>query len=157
MEFIAGVLKFNKAAGRTDDVFDPRAVALHTGFQLEELAEKLAAIGASDPSDALKYLAARMQTRGRELKRGDYDDAVAAADRHELLDGDVDLMVVSVGSMMSQGADVQGACGEVNRANLAKILPDGSVLKDANGKIQKPAGWTAPDLHPFMLAITPEA
>jgi predicted HAD superfamily Cof-like phosphohydrolase len=147
MDFIEGVIKFNKAAGRTDDVFDPRAIALHTGFQLEELAEKIAAI----PNADLQRLVHDMQAIGSLMKAGAFDADVANADRLELADGDVDVMVVTVGSLMSQGVNVQGACGEVNRSNLDKLLPDGSVLKDANGKIQKPEGWKKPNLVPFVL------
>jgi len=157
LDFIEGVLTFNRAAGRPEE-FDARAVAFHTGMQLEELAEKLEAVAKSveglDTSDSdlwlVAHMAREMQNMGNAFKRGNYDRAVGLADRHELLDADVDVMVVTVGSMMTSGADVHGACREVNRANLAKII-DGAVIKDENGKIQKPSGWKPPDLHPFVV------
>lgn len=35
---------------------------------------------------------------------------------------------------------------EVTRSNMAKISPSGKVIKNLQGKVQKPEGWTAPDL-----------
>lgn len=142
MDFIDGVRTFNLAAGRTEDHWDTRAVALHIGLMAEEFSEVLGAAG-------LYVEAGELEELGRAFKRGAFDLMVAKADRKELLDGCVDTMVTSVGCMMSQGVDVQGACGEVNRSNLAKLV-DGKAIKDGNGKIQKPDGWTPPNLEPFV-------
>jgi predicted HAD superfamily Cof-like phosphohydrolase len=155
MDFIEGVRKFNLAAGRTEGKFDPRMVAFHIGMQLEELAEVLRAL-LRDGDEAhelhtwkVRQLEKTMDAIGGEFKRGFYDEAARTADRLELLDGCVDVMVVSIGNVMSQGADIEGACDEVNRANLSKLV-DGRVIKDENGKILKPSGWIAPNMHPFV-------
>lgn len=144
VDFIEGVQTFNRAAGRTDDRFDPRAIALHMGMIAEEFAEMCSACGLQINADYLQNL-------GRVLKSGAFDHLVAKADRVELLDASVDIMVVSVGGMMAQGADVHAACNEVNRSNLAKLI-NGVAIKDENGKIQKPAGWQAPQLSKFVKA-----
>lgn len=156
--FIREVIKFNMIAGRTMDQFDPRATALHTAFQLEELGEKLE-LGLLKPNPfqlnsellhlmntitAMKYL-------GLLLKSGALDPLFAEGDPVELLDGDIDVMVVSIGSMMSQGADIFGAVHAVSGANLAKF-PGGVCIKDKDGKIQKPDGWTPADLTPYLHA-----
>jgi predicted HAD superfamily Cof-like phosphohydrolase len=52
------------------------------------------------------------------------------------------------------GADPEGAWNEVMRSNLAKIDPDsGTVFKREDGKVLKPAGWTAPELSPFLNEV----
>ena len=143
MDQIQAVEKFVNAVSQTTDHFNVRQTALYTGLQVEELAEKLEAIGLSVWAKDLYDLSA-------SFKVGHYDDMVSRADREELLDADIDLAWVTFGSSLSQGADVAGAFGEVVRANLAKVGPDGVVLRDENGKIQKPAGWTPPCLDKFI-------
>jgi hypothetical protein len=49
MDLIQATRKFNLAAGRTEDQYDSRAIALHLGLQLEELAETLSAL-VNDPN-----------------------------------------------------------------------------------------------------------
>jgi predicted HAD superfamily Cof-like phosphohydrolase len=155
-EFVEGVLELNRGAKRPEE-FDPRFVAFHTGMQLEELAEKLAAILEGAISDAqkihcwhLEQSIKAMAALGMDFKQGKYDDAVANGNRHDMLDADVDIQVVTIGSMMTAGNDILGALAEVNRANLDKKFPDGTYHLDTNGKIVKPEGWKKPDLTPFV-------
>lgn len=142
-DFIEQVRHFNKLAGNTDDQFNVRQAAMYFGLQLEEMAEKLETLG-------FVNMVAQLDMLGRDFKAGVHDHLFASVDRKTLLDDDVDQLVVTVGSLISQGADVQGACREVNRANMSKVFPDGTLHKDANGKIVKPEGWTPPDLTPFV-------
>jgi len=70
------------------------------------------------------------------------------------LDAMIDILVVTIGAIHSMGADPEGAWNEVMRSNLAKIDPDsGTVLKREDGKVLKPAGWTAPELSPFLNEV----
>lgn len=146
-KFFSDVEKFMTIAGQLDKSrdFDVRQIALYIGLQLEEIAEKLEACGFNPASPAVHLL---NYTSG-EFKRGVFDHLVSRANREELLDADIDLAWVTVGSALSQGADVQGAAEEVSRANLAKF-PDGIAVRDENGKVVKPAGWTGPNLQPFV-------
>ena len=67
------------------------------------------------------------------------------------LDALIDILVVTIGAIHSMGADAEGAWNEVMRSNLAKIDPEsGRVVKREDGKVLKPAGWTAPELDPFL-------
>ena len=67
------------------------------------------------------------------------------------LDAMIDILVVTIGAIHSMGADAEGAWNEVMRSNFAKIDPEsGLVLKREDGKVLKPAGWTAPNLDPFL-------
>lgn len=144
---IEKIRKFNTLAGNTDDAFNVRQAAMYFGLQCEELAEKL---GHLSVTDNLGHLAHAIDSVGDEFKQGKYDHAFESADPADLLDDDVDQFVVTVGSMLSQGVDIAGAIAEVNRANMAKVWPDGTMHRDANGKIVKPGDWTAPDLSPFV-------
>ncbi len=157
--FVADVRRFTEAVGCTTDRFNIRQTALYIGLQLEEMAEKLEAISESKKIDQIDVLteaeiggaAAMLRDMSRRFKEGDYDDHVEVGNREAMLDADVDLAWVTVGSALSQGADLLGAMREVARANLDKIGPDGTVLKDENGKVKKPAGWRGPDIAPYVL------
>lgn len=146
-KFFSDVEKFMTIAGQLDKSrdFDVRQIALYIGLQLEEMAEKLEACGFNPASPAVHLL---NYTSG-EFKRGAFDHMVSRANREELLDADIDLAWVTIGSALSQGADVQGAAEEVSRANLAKF-PNGIAIRDENGKVVKPAGWTGPNLKSFV-------
>lgn len=146
--FVADVRRFTEAVGCTTDRFNVRQTALYIGLQLEEMAEKLEAVGlAGGTAHAMRGLSA-------SFKSGVFDKEVESGDREAMLDADVDLAWVTVGSALSQGADLLGAMREVARANLDKIGPDGTVLKDENGKVKKPAGWRGPDIAPYVLRET---
>lgn len=134
--------------------FNAERVAFYTGMQLEELAEKLKAIAAghvvaSDGAQVL-YVALAMDALGKEFKSGKHYGAVLRADREELLDGDIDQLVVSVGSMIYSTPKFAGAIAAVLDANDAKRWSDGTFHHDENGKITKPPGWPAPNLAPFV-------
>jgi predicted HAD superfamily Cof-like phosphohydrolase len=161
-DIVRATRQFNLAAGRTEDVFDPRAIALHLGLQLEEMAETLAAV-CNHPNvremDRLSLwrvanLIKDMDAVATEFKNGLFDGSVLNADRQELLDGCIDVIVVSIGNIMSQGANMLAAMDHVAGKNLEKIGPDGVCIKNAAGKIQKPAGWTPPVLEPFVKQMT---
>lgn len=142
-DFVDSIGQFMKAAGHSTEGFNVRQAALYTGLQCEELAEKMEALGLNTGAHWLFCLA-------RDFKAGELDHAFVSANRADLLDADIDLAWVSIGAAFSMGADVQGACGEVARANLDKIGPDGVMVKDENGKVVKPDGWEGPELLPFL-------
>jgi hypothetical protein len=66
------------------------------------------------------------------------------------LDGIIDSIWVLIGYGHARGYDMAGAWAEVARSNHAKINDDGVCTKDINGKVQKPVGWTPPNLLPFV-------
>lgn len=142
-DFVGRVIGWNVLANNTTDQFNVRQTALYTGLQCEELAEKLQAVG-------LYGIAADLDRVGMELKQGVWDTTVAKGNRDEMLDADCDIMVVTIGSAMSQGADVKGAMNAVIITNETKVFPDGTLHKDANGKIAKPEGWRPCNLAPFV-------
>lgn len=85
----------------------------------------------------------------RNLVREEYKELMLAYDQRDpvkFLDNICDLIWVSLGWAIAMEMPVDDAWQEVVRANLNKIHLDGNVVRDENGKIQKPAGWTPPDL-----------
>lgn len=130
---------------------DVRQTAFYTGMQCEELAEKLAAIiGPEYPNVAM------LKKLGEWFKTGELDKAVETAFQNpaavkEMLDGDIDLLWVSIGAAKAQGANVTGAYSAVDAANWGKEFPDGTFHRaPITGKVLKPEGWQAPDLTNFI-------
>lgn len=77
--------------------------------------------------------------------------ALEECDVVEELDAIIDLLVVIIGYGLSRGFPMVEAWDEVLRSNMAKIDPvAGTVLRRADGKILKPAGWTAPDIQRIL-------
>lgn len=69
----------------------------------------------------------------------------------ERLDGCMDLIWVTIGFCIAKGYNVKGAWEEVANSNLAKIdKKTGKVIKNHQGKVMKPEGWTLPDLRRFV-------
>lgn len=184
-DIIQAVRQFTEAVGCTTDRYNVRQTALYTGLQCEELGEKIQAMieGIDVHRDAaplmqLLHLRDVLHDVSQGMKQGEFDKAIELADRAEMLDADIDLAWVTIGSAFSQGADVEGAAGEVMRANLSKLVKcdscdgqgwyagetcqaqcnkcEGSgrvVIKDANGKVKKPEGCTAPNIEPFVCKV----
>lgn len=151
---VESVYEFNRIAQvRPPGQFDADRVGFHTGMQLEELAEKIKAIatGCVISTDRAKMLqfAAIMDTWGEEFKSGKHHGDVLRADREEMLDGDIDVLVVTLGALMYQTPRWMAAIGTVLAANAEKV-PGGVAVRDQNGKIQKPPGWKKPYLMPFV-------
>lgn len=77
--------------------------------------------------------------------------AINNHDKVEALDALIDILVVTIGTIHSMGADAEGAWKEVMKTNFAKIDSEtGKVRKREDGKVLKPLGWTPPDLKPFL-------
>ncbi len=65
-------------------------------------------------------------------------------DLEGIADGCADINVVSNGTAIACGIDMEPIQAEVDRANLAKFGPGSSLRSD--GKVLKPPGWTPPDI-----------
>jgi predicted HAD superfamily Cof-like phosphohydrolase len=81
----------------------------------------------------------------------EFDELVASTTKTDDLDALIDILVVTIGAIHSLGADAEGAWKEVMSTNFAKIdKQTGRVRKREDGKVLKPAGWTPPNLEPFV-------
>lgn len=77
--------------------------------------------------------------------------AVNNHDQLETLDALIDILVVTIGTIHSMGADGEGAWKEVMSTNFAKIdKVTGKVRKREDGKVLKPIGWVPPNLEEFV-------
>lgn len=79
-------------------------------------------------------------------------EEVGEPDMVEAADALQDLRVVSYGSDVALG--LSDVCyklwDEVQRSNMSKVGPEGKVIKDEQGKVQKPASYSPPDLGPII-------
>jgi predicted HAD superfamily Cof-like phosphohydrolase len=81
----------------------------------------------------------------------EFNELVASKTKVDDLDALIDILVVTIGAIHSLGADAEGAWKEVMSTNFAKIdKQTGMVRKREDGKVLKPAGWTPPNLEPFV-------
>ena len=67
-----------------------------------------------------------------------------------VVDGCCDILVVTLGTMVSIGVPDHPFMKEVNQNNLSKVKP---VAKIENGKIQKPPGYQPPNLANVMYQV----
>lgn len=92
----------------------------------------------SIPDSKQKHLrVALIQEELNELQ-----DALINEDVISVADAVADLLYVVYGAALACGLDMEPIFNEVHRSNMAKT---GGVI-DANGKLQKPANWTPPNL-----------
>lgn len=114
---------------------DPAVRELRVRLIAEELMELAAAYGVS----------LKVELGGTyPCDEDEYDRIVAA------YDAVLDLMYVVAGTAVAQGTQMAPGWVEVQRSNMAKFGPGGSIRED--GKILKPPGWTPPDLRPIVMA-----
>ncbi len=91
-----------------------------------------------------------LQPDGRKHARADWiaeevqelRDATTVMDQ---ADAYIDIIYFAIGGMVEIGVDPGPLWDIVHGANMAKVQPDGSVKRRADGKIVKPEGWEAPD------------
>jgi predicted HAD superfamily Cof-like phosphohydrolase len=80
-----------------------------------------------------------------EEEFNEYEKAESENDLVEIADALADIIYIACGTAVSYGIPLDKIFEEVHRSNMAKLV-DGKVLRRKDGKIQKPAGWTAPDV-----------
>lgn len=117
--------KFMTACGQTTEVLNLQQLRLYVGLVLEETAELV---------EAMEKLETSMAA-GQPIHRNDIA---------EILDAGGDIMVVAGGVINSVGIHPGNVLDRVWATNLAKISPDGKVLRREDGKILKPTGWEPP-------------
>lgn len=123
MSIFYDVDAFMKAAGHGPD---PKKVSLYLDLVREEMGELEQAMADYHASENLQ------------------DEQLAKADA---LDAICDTIWVLVGLSRTMDLPVDQGWDAVTITNLRKVDPElGTVLRDENGKIQKPQGWRPPDM-----------
>jgi len=151
---VESVYDFNRVAAITPPGhFNANRVGFYTGMQLEEMAEKIVSIAAGYPDgkeqNELLMFAAVLDSNATAFKAGRHTDAVHDGNRHGMLDADIDVAVVTIGSMIYSTPRFREAITAVLLANASKC-PGGVAKHDRNGKVQKPKDWLPPDLWLYV-------
>jgi hypothetical protein len=76
----------------------------------------------------------------------EYLDGESFNDIVEVADALADIIYIACGTAVSYGIPLDRVFTEVHRSNMAKLV-DGKVIRREDGKIQKPEGWSAPDVE----------
>ena len=150
---VPAVKHFMRTGGQTVDSFNARQAVLYLGLQLEELAEKVKVLqaGCIDQygKDELQPLLDHLESFAGVFKSGLHQGAMLRCDHAEMIDADFDIAWVSIGALFSMSTHASDAISHGTHTNLDKFR-DGQVLRDDNGKVQKPQGWRKPDFKPYV-------
>ena len=79
----------------------------------------------------------------------EYIDAETDHDIIEIADALADIIYIACGTAVSYGIPLDNLFSEVHRSNMAKLV-DGKVIRREDGKVQKPADWTPPDVRGIL-------
>jgi len=81
-----------------------------------------------------------------ESEAGELGDAFREKDLVKAADGIGDLLYVTFGTAVEMGLPIDEIFAQIHRSNMTKVCKDGSLLKDAGGKVLKPATYEPVDL-----------
>jgi predicted HAD superfamily Cof-like phosphohydrolase len=127
----------------TTEGWNDEQVKLYIKLKAEEFAETLKA--AYPRASWLHYHLDRIRSELLII------DDKFKPDKVEFFDGLIDEMVVTAGAGLSAGFPMQAGWDEVLATNMAKVDPKtGKVVRREDGKVQKPVGWTPPDLKSVL-------
>jgi len=68
----------------------------------------------------------------------------------EIADALTDILYVVYGAGHAFGIPLDKCFDEVQRSNMTKVMPDGKVLKNAEGKVMKPDTYEEPNLEKVL-------
>ena len=152
---IEAVREFMIPSGQTINespmISSDKDVYLRSRLILEEVTEFIfAALGKTEEaSPVLAHLGYAMTHLMDIANKG---VAIKEVDMQEMFDAVIDIEVINLGTALTFGFPVEDGFKEVHRSNMSKILPDGTCLRDDNGKILKPEGYSPPDLKTVLLS-----
>lgn len=69
----------------------------------------------------------------------------------------VDVLYTLMGFAHSQGLPIEAMFDAIHNANIRKLNPDGSVTRNAAGKVMKPEGWLPADKVAIIRRATEKA
>lgn len=91
------------------------------------------------PYDRVKKRALWIKEEAEELE----DPAKQTIE--DQVDATLDIIYFALGNFVELGIDPTPLFQIVHEANMAKVWPDGTIHKNADGKTIKPPGWVAPE------------
>lgn len=114
------------------------------GCHFEEVAEMMEALGLYKEAEDMHSLANSFKQK-LEISM----HATKYAKIIKLADAMGDQIVTATGVMENFNMDSIGIVGEINRSNHSKFV-NGEAVFDKNGKIDKPASYSKPNLERFV-------
>lgn len=96
------------------------------------------------PDKPVMQSLAKANVRAQWIKE-ECEELVDARTLVDQADAYIDVIYFAVGGLVELGVYPHGLWDIVQRANMAKLGPDGKPIKDATGKTRKPEGWVAPE------------
>jgi len=69
----------------------------------------------------------------------------------EVADALTDILYVVYGAGHAFGINLDKCFDEVQRSNMTKVMPDGKVVKNAEGKVMKPETYEEPNLQEVLV------
>ena len=119
------------------------------------------------PTDVLQLADNLLFGSGEGAKRGEVWEMVDAwlaykqnqslENLTEFVDGAIDSIYVILWTLNKLGVPADLCWQEVQRSNMAKVWPDGTVHKNELGKVEKPPGFKAPDLFGVLVEASSQA
>lgn len=100
-----------------------------------------------EPVNSIAIRRAELRAKLIEEEAKETVDAIRAGDLVEAIDGLMDLLVVTFGTIDEFGFDPTPFWNEVHRTNMAKV---GGPMRE-DGKRLKPEGWTPPDIEGVLI------
>lgn len=127
LNMVGDVTAFHKACG-TEDPQEPQ----WPSEEKQRLRERLIKEEFMEVADEIFYYVADQTT-----------------DRYARLAGElVDLLYVTIGTMLSYGMPIKDVWDAKHKSNMAKVDPEtGKVKRREDGKILKPDGWQPADVY----------
>lgn len=98
-------------------------------------------------------LTGRMTLR-REMLREEWDEYGDAHENHditELADAIGDMIYICCGTAVEFGIPLDAVMAEIHRANMSKLMPDGTPLLREDGKVMKGPNYTPPNIKNILF------
>lgn len=90
----------------------------------------------------------------RKLLTEEFNEYMEAEDQDDLIEIAKelsDVIYIAYGTAVAYGIPMDAVFDEVHRSNMAKLGPDGKIIRREDGKVLKPEGWTKPDIKSIVL------
>lgn len=88
----------------------------------------------------------RVKTRIKWITE-ELEEYLEAETVYEQADALIDTLYYLLGAFVDSGISADRLFEIVHQSNMRKILPDVTIIKDEDSKIEKPAEWIHPDLE----------
>lgn len=134
------VRKFHTACG-IEMPSKPTMLDNGGGYTAENFSLELDKISNHMKSTASHYFGGQILPRVAYMVE-ELAELLTAKTIEDQADALADLIYFALGTYTLMAVKPEKIIDIVALANLGKIMPDGSVLRDDTGKIKKPAGWT---------------